>query len=73
MLQQNFYPGKVIQIWDASVGGTSSRNDADIPNPSYLVEELTGTTTGPSANVFSLHNLLLLLSMRLHQGNQQGF
>ena len=46
MLQQNFYPGKVIQIWDAGVGGTSKQDDADIPNPSYLVEELSGTTTG---------------------------
>tara|TARA_R100000655_G_scaffold66125_2_gene104548 strand:- start:5183 stop:5743 length:561 start_codon:yes stop_codon:yes gene_type:complete len=50
MLQQNFYPGKVIQIWDASVGGTSDKRDADIPNPSYLVEELSSITTGPSAN-----------------------
>ena len=50
MLQQNFYPGKVIQIWDAAVGGTSDKRDADIPNPSYLVEELSGTTTAVSAN-----------------------
>ena len=56
MLQQNFYPGKVIQIWDSGVGGTSKQADADIPNPSYLVEELTGTTT---ANPLSVDNTLI--------------
>tara|TARA_Y100000401_G_scaffold117291_1_gene125493 strand:- start:2988 stop:3527 length:540 start_codon:yes stop_codon:yes gene_type:complete len=46
MLQQNFYPGKAIQVWNNNDGGTSKQDDADIPNPSYLVEELSGTTTG---------------------------
>lgn len=49
MLQQNFYPGKVIQIW-GNGGGTSKFDDADIPNPSYLVEELNSDTTAPSGN-----------------------
>ena len=42
MLQQNFYPGKAIQIWGGGDGGS---DDANIPNPSYHVIELDGTTT----------------------------
>jgi len=49
MLQQNFYPGKAIQVWTQNDGGTSKQDDADIPNPSYLVEELTSSTSAPSA------------------------
>tara|TARA_B100001057_G_scaffold463610_2_gene517748 strand:- start:140 stop:697 length:558 start_codon:yes stop_codon:yes gene_type:complete len=45
MLQQNFYPGKIIQLMDGGKGGTSSANDADIPNPSYLVGGSLGVTT----------------------------
>ena len=45
MLQQNFYPGKAIQVWGAGDGGTSSALDANVPNPSYWVEEMGGITT----------------------------
>lgn len=51
MLQQNFYPGKAIQVWNNNNGGTSKDDDADIPNPSYLVEELTGSTTASPLSV----------------------
>jgi len=50
MLQQNFYPGKVIQVWNNNDGGTSSATDADIPNPSYIVRRLAGVTVAPSIN-----------------------
>ena len=50
MLQQNFYPGKAIQVWNNNDGGTSSGFDADIPNPSYIVPRLAGITVGPSIN-----------------------
>lgn len=50
MLQQNFFPGKAIQVWYNNEGGTSKFDDADIPNPSYLVQELTSTTTGGTSS-----------------------
>jgi len=46
MLQQNFFPGKAIQVWFNNDGGTSKFDDADIPNPSYIVKELSSVTTG---------------------------
>jgi len=46
MLQQNFFPGKAIQVWFFNEGGTSKFDDADIPNPSYIVKELSSVTTG---------------------------
>jgi hypothetical protein len=50
MLQQNFFPGKAIQVWFNNEGGTSKADDADIPNPSYLVQELDSVTTAGAVN-----------------------
>jgi hypothetical protein len=50
MLQQNFYPGKAIQVWGVGDGGTKSSLDADIPNPSFLVSELTSDTSSGAGN-----------------------
>ena len=37
-------------MWNNNDVGTSIQDDADIPNPSYLVEELSSSTSGPSAS-----------------------
>lgn len=50
MLQQNFFPGKAIQVYSNNQGGTSKFDDAEIPNPSYIVEELSSVTTAGAIN-----------------------